>query len=117
MNPFAEKYETIFPDKSEDPGPWVDPASARVGKRAVSRSNRMPPGECIDQPVSDIKSQPMSMGGETDVSADYNAESKREGFKKLPMSPTEDMYTREHNDAFYDDCGGFVERNNYLDRS
>jgi hypothetical protein len=42
--------------------------------------------------------------------------SLRKGFDKKELLQTDDAYTREHNDAFYDDVGGFVERNNYLDR-
>ena len=43
------------------------------------------------------------------------------GFDRKKMLSTDDMYTREHNDAFYDVVDvegqeGFVERNNYLDR-
>ena len=40
----------------------------------------------------------------------------RKGFDRKKLLQTDDQYTREHNDAFYDDVGGFVERNNVLDR-
>jgi len=47
---------------------------------------------------------------------EVNAMSLRTGFDKKKLLQTDDEYTREHNDAFYDDVGGFVERNNYCDR-
>jgi len=40
----------------------------------------------------------------------------RKGFSKKKLLQTDDEYTREHNDPFYDDVGGFIERNNMLDR-
>jgi hypothetical protein len=46
-----------------------------------------------------------------------NRTSLIKGYDKKKLLQTDDVYTREHNDAFYDDVGGFVERNNYLDRS
>lgn len=67
-----------------------------------------------DTPPSD--SFPLSLAGETDVSNNVRS-AMGNGYSKLPMSPTEDMWTNEHQDAFYDDVGGFCERNNVLDRS
>lgn len=116
MGVIQEKYQTIFPDTEEEPGPWVGPESARAGRKGVSKGNRLPPGETIHQAVADIRTQDSSMAGQTDLSEDTNSESLKCGYTKLEMSPTEDAYTREHNDAFYDDVGGYVERNNVLDR-
>jgi len=50
------------------------------------------------------------------TNSEVSAMSLRKGFDKKALLQTDDAYTREHNDAFYDDVGGFVERNNYLDR-
>jgi hypothetical protein len=116
MSIIQEKYETIFPDKETDPGPWKDPKSARVTEHGF-KALTPPPGENVfDQEAPPKENFPFSMGGATDVSADYNETAVKEGFSKRKMRPTDDMYTREHNDAFYDDVGGFAERNNMLDR-
>jgi len=61
------------------------------------------------------------MGTGSQATSDVNPTSIRQGFDRKALKPTDDMYTREHNDAFYDTVEvdgveGFVERNNYLDR-
>jgi hypothetical protein len=77
----------------------------------------MPPGMELDNQSSlEMHQMPLSMAGETDVSKDTNPESFREGFKRVDMKGTDDLYTGEHTDLWYGDAGGFVERNNYLDR-
>jgi hypothetical protein len=62
-----------------------------------------------------------SLGSGTQVTDDVTAGSLKTGFDRKECCPTDDQYTREHNDAFYDEVHvdgvtGFVERNNYLDR-
>jgi hypothetical protein len=77
-----------------------------------------------DQLDADINPQGMSrgnLGACDDVTTDVTVQSLKEGFDRKPMRPTDDMYTREHNDAFYDSVvvdgvEGFLERNNMLDR-
>lgn len=87
--------------------------------------NTLPPGMDIeDQERADIRQmgintagnmpEPLAQGDVTNFELD--ATSLRNGFHKKALLQTDDEYTREHNDAFYDDVGGFVERNNYLDR-
>lgn len=91
--------------------------------------NTLPPGMDIeDQEVTDQRKFNFSIAGNHpmgknagDVTHDLNAKSARYGFDRKACCATDDMYTREHNDAFYDDpevdgLHGFVERNNYLDR-
>jgi hypothetical protein len=56
------------------------------------------------------------LAGSTDVSNMSKIEALRKGFTKAEMKGTDDQYTGEHCDLFYGDAGGFVERNNYLDR-
>jgi hypothetical protein len=51
------------------------------------------------------------------TNGELSAHSLRVGFDKKALLQTDDEYTRSNNDAFYDDVGGFIERNNYLDRS
>lgn len=91
--------------------------------------NGLPPGMDIeDQEITDQRRMGINVAGgfptelaEGDRTQDLSATSLKVGFDRKDMRPTDDMYTREHNDAFYDDVTvdgvtGFVERNNYLDR-
>ncbi len=119
-----EKFEVRLPRRPDgtEGGGWVSDKSARDKKGSRPDDGCMPPGMNMDdQKDADIRQQNFVMGGESDVSADWNAEAVRNGFSRKTMSPTDDMYTREHNDAFYDEMTvdgvtGFLERNNYLDR-
>ncbi len=133
-----EKFQVEFQDPGER-HEWVSDRSARVKKGTPGRESRgthdyvcqmnnavqfesLPPG--ADGEVQELTDQPdmaLVMGGETDVSHDCNPEAVRQGFTRRKMRPTDDMYTREHNDAFYDEVTvdgvtGFIERNNMLDR-
>ena len=83
----------------------------------------LPPGMDIGNQLRFNQPQMrLSAAGETDVSADTNAESMMKGFTRRDMKATDDQYTGEHMDHFYgeavDELGnvGFAERNNYLDR-
>jgi hypothetical protein len=123
-----EKFEyRARPNSNEEnETQWVSADSVRNTKGMRTRVNAMdqylPPGSNIeDQHVSDQRPTPFSMGGETDVSMDYNAQSVLMGYSRREMLPTDDMYTNEHCDAFYgemtvDGVTGFLERNNMLDR-
>jgi hypothetical protein len=99
------------------------PELGRYEKRGA-RLNMLPPGANIDdQQIADIHAQPMAgcLGSGTQVTDDCSVKAFREGFDRKPLRPTDDQYTREHNDAFYDTVTvdgveGFVERNNMLDR-
>ena len=95
-----------------------------------TRLNYLPPGMDIEaQSNADIRemgfttSGSMPRGGaEGDRTQEINPRSLREGFHRRPLRPTDDQWTREHNDAFYDTIEvdgnvGFCERNNYCDRS
>lgn len=102
---------------------WASDSSARVKKGAVGHAGQvLPPGMNIEaQHCSDQRSMPLSMGGETDESKDWNGEAVRKGYSRKAMLPTDDEYTKAHNDAFYDEMTvdgetGFTERNNMLDR-
>ena len=141
-----EKFQVTFPDyhsKAEDEHGWIEDQAARAKKMmrgdegqpggdSASRFsmlaamyNSLPPGSDIeDQEVVDIRKMGMSFNGNMPIGPatgdltnhEVNAVSLRKGFDKKKLLQTDDEYTREHNDAFYDDVGGFVERNNYLDR-
>jgi len=82
----------------------------------------MPPGTDIEsQEQSRQNETPFSMGGETDVSHDYNPGAVISGYTRRQMRPTDEQFTREHNPVFYDEITvdgdtGFVERGNVLDR-
>lgn len=118
-----EKFEVRYPS-AKDNGltEWTSDKSARRTRGAGRDLNEMPPGMNIARQRNSMQNdQPLSMGGQTDVSADWNQEAVRNGFSRRQLRPTDDMYTREHNDAFYDEVTvdgvtGFLERNNMLDR-
>lgn len=136
-----EKFEVRPEQKPEgtEGGAWlIGNNSARDRHRLQTRSmatgkyesqagdlyNSLPPGMDIDdQEVAEMRGLPLAgcMGSGTQATEDVTRESLRQGFDRKAMRPTDDMYTREHNDAFYDSVEvdgieGFVERNNYLDR-
>lgn len=127
---------------------WITDVEARSKKNSKGREGRpggdgdsrpmnnalmlhsLPPGMDIeDQEYCDIRRMGISFNGNMpqgeargDVTnQEVTARSLRTGFDRKKMLSTDDMYTREHNDAFYDvvevdGVEGFVERNNYLDR-
>jgi hypothetical protein len=136
---FGEDYNS----KAENEHGWVTDYEMRAKKGALGREGRpggdndskamnnaalfnsLPPGMDIeDQEYADIRQMGVNTAGNfpTDLAQgdvtnfELSAESLRHGFHKKSLLQTDDEYTREHNDAFYDDVGGFVERNNYLDR-
>lgn len=136
-----EKFQVNYPPAADDTvGGWVTDKSARAKKGVPGREglpggdrasktmdnavfyNTLPPGsDGEDQELTDQRQMKYVMGGESDVSADWNSEAVHCGFSLRQLRPTDDMYTREHNDAFYDEVTvdgvtGFIERNNMLDR-
>lgn len=94
-----------------------------------AKFNKMPPGMFIDNAEPMVTEHPFKYvaAGESDVSNRVDATMMKHGFKPNQMSPVDDMYNNEHVEEFYgeahgeDDAGnkitGFLERNNYLDRS
>jgi hypothetical protein len=137
-----EKFQVNYKDVSED-NTWVSDKSARVKKGAPGREglpggdhnnkfmnnavffNSLPGGTDIeDQEMTDQRHFYMSINGNMAqgrnagdlTNNELTAQSLREGFSKKKLLQTDDEYTREHNDPFYDDVGGFIERNNMLDR-
>lgn len=130
MHPLQEKFQIMVPFKEETATDenWVFPTPRDVNGQQAFKSecptdederkfNRMPPGMELDNQNSvEIRQMPRVIAGTGDVSNDVTGESFAEGFRKLPMKGCDDQYTGEHVDHFYGDAGGFVERNNYLDR-
>lgn len=135
-------------DASAEGGHWVTDMSARAKKMQPGREglpggdynsrymndavmfNSLPPGMDIeDQEFSDIRRMGINLSGQSgdplaagDRTQDITPTSLTVGFDRKMFRPTDDMYTREHQDAFYDEVEvdgvvGFVERNNMLDRS
>lgn len=133
-----EKFEVRAPRAEPAERAWASDASARTRKGLQTRGGGngqyesypadtlqcLPPGMNIDaQEHADLPTprEAADMGTGSQATSDVNQTSARQGFDRKAMSPTDDMYTREHNDAFYDTVEvegveGFVERNNYLDR-
>ena len=145
-----EKYQVNVEPYDDEAGShaWVTDAEARAKKNTPGReglpggdydsrymtvnvmNNSLPPGMDIeDQEYGDFRKFNLSIAGNDsigknagDVTRDLTAKSARTGFDRKVCCPTDDQYTREHNDAFYDtirlngDEEGFVERNNMLDR-
>jgi hypothetical protein len=141
-----EKFQVNYPDKqssAENQHGWLTDMQARAKKGTPGREgsaggdhlsrfmnnaaffNSLPPGMDIeDQELNDIRKMGISIAGNMPseyatgdlTNNEVNAMSLRTGFDKKKLLQTDDEYTREHNDAFYDDVGGFVERNNYCDR-
>ncbi len=145
MDVLQEKFQVEYPPTDDDDGTtWVTDMEARAKKNLPGREghpggdsdsrfmntavqfNSLPPGMDIeDQEVTDQRKFNHSVSGgfamgpnAGDERSNVNRRSVNYhiGYNKLAMSLTEDQWTREHNDAFYDDVGGFVERNNMLDR-
>lgn len=137
-----EKFQVTLPNETETSS-WVTDKEMRAKKYLPAREggnggdsmsrfsgnalmlHSLPPGMDIeDQEFSDIRQMGINVAGNFPTAlaqGDYtnrevNPTSLQVGFDKKSLLQTDDEYTREHNDAFYDDVGGFVERNNYLDR-
>jgi hypothetical protein len=117
--------------KKNTPGREGEPGGDYNSRYATVNvmNNSLPPGMDIeDQEYTDQREFNSSIAGNNpmgrnagDVTHDLNAVSARKGFDRKVCCPTDDQYTREHNDAFYDSIEmdgveGFVERNNMLDR-
>ena len=120
MHPLQEKFQVTVPNKSDSgEGGWADFKTARrtTGTDTVCL-NDMPPGMDIsDQHSTEQHQMPLSLAGRTDVSAKHaGPKALDEGYITEPLKGCDDQYTGEHVDHFYGDAGGFVERNNYLDR-
>jgi hypothetical protein len=145
-----EKFQVNMPQQRNDDaqGGWITDAQARAKKNTPGREGRaggdsdsrfmdnavfynsLPPGMDIeDQEMCDIRRMGLSINGnmpEGEATGDVtnrevNATSLRTGFSHKKLLSTDDEYTREHNDAFYDvvevdGVEGFIERNNMLDR-
>jgi hypothetical protein len=118
-HPLQEKFQILVPYKEEgNPDEqWASFESSRDmrGQHARPDLNVMPSGMVFSPEHTEINCQPLVMSGESDVSVTKPANWDK-GFTTLEMKGSDDCYTGEHVDLFYGDSGGFVERNNYLDR-
>ena len=139
-----EKFQTVLPvaPKDDDGNEWVRDSAARItGEAGFMHSNNAsavaecntklnftPPGMELDnQKRVRINQMHLCMAGCTDISKDANPEAFEKGFTQRAMRGTDDLYTAEHVVLFYGEVHGddgdgkvyegFVERNNYLDRS
>lgn len=147
MKIVQEKFQVNMPQEKPEQHTWCTDQEARAKKGAPGREGRpggdgasrpmnnarffngLPPGADIeDQEMADIRRMGVSIngnmpeGGATgDRTQELTPEVLRKGFSRKKLLSTDDEYTREHNDAFYDVVDvdgheGFIERNNMLDR-
>lgn len=141
---FQVTYPDYDSQNEEDVQGWIPDMDARAKKGLRGREghvggdgpsrfmnnaemfNTLPPGMDIeDQEISDIRKMGINVAGNQPTplaqgdltNNELHPMALRKGFDRKALLSTDDAYTREHNDAFYDDVGGFCERNNYLDRS
>lgn len=137
MSGLQEKFQVIGPPEKEEGHEWASSKSARNtgqagflhenNKSATGpigpKFNMLPAGMEIDNQLrSRIHQMPMTVAGESDVSADTNPGAFEKGFTRRHLGAADDQYSGEHMDHFYgeavDEEGnvGFAERNNTLDR-
>jgi hypothetical protein len=130
-----EKFQVNEPLREPRSHEWTSDSSARTRKGLQTRHdsgvynsyradlNCLPPGMDMDhQEVREINPMRTVTGGTDDVTDNPKGRDFSKGYVSLDLRPTDDMYTREHQDAFYDDVTvdgvtGYLERNNMLDRS
>jgi len=115
------RAKKMMPGREGRPGGDYD---SRYAMNAMF-TNTLPPGTDIeDQEICDTRAMGFTLAGNMPVAPavgdvtnqELHPMALRKGFDRKTLLATDDMYTREHNDAFYDDVGGFCERNNYCDR-
>lgn len=135
-----EKFQVYYQDPrtEEQFESWKTDSSARSKKGIPGREGHeggdinsryannaafftsLPPGADIeDQEVTDQRKMDINLSGSRpggDQTQVITPKIFKDGFVKRAMSPTEEEYTHSHQDTFYDDWGGFVERGNVLDR-
>lgn len=141
-NIMQSKFQTTEPqNRNEELDTWVTDKSARAKKGLPGREGRSggdreasymnnavmfnstPPGMDIeDQEVTDQREMPHVLASQNDVTPDQGAKALKTGFTRHDCCPTDDQYTNEHRDRFYDSVKvdgveGFCERSNYLDRN
>lgn len=109
-----EKFQTTLPGKIESGESW---AEVKSQQKHYSQEYLCLPSTGIEEPVIEDNGMKLVLAGSTDVTDNVNMADLRRGFDNHDMRGTDDLYTGEHADLFYGDAGGFVERNNYLDRN
>lgn len=90
---------------------------------SAPKTNELPPGMNITHQGPGVGStKDGGLAGSTDVSNSVNDSMLMRGYQRQNMHSADEMYTNEHTEEFYGDATvdgetGFVERNNYLDRT
>jgi hypothetical protein len=122
-----EKFQITVPGKDTGDEPWATFESARDVRGeptynnntscevAMGFFNEMPPNMDIDNAVKKPCKMEWFLDGDNDVTKN-DPDFLKKGYSKFRLKGTDDQYTGEHIDLFYGDAGGFIERNNYLDR-
>jgi hypothetical protein len=140
-----EKGEVRLPfnDNESEFTRWADARSARVKKGTPGREgghggdwpsktmnnavfyNSSPPGSDVtDQEMNDARVMDLTgpMGNGSQFTVDLTLESVRQGFSRKRMSPTDEYHSGERHATFYDEATvdgktGYLEKQNFLDRS
>lgn len=113
-----EKFQITVLAREEKDEPWVTAQSQQTHEGNPKpdhgqRFNKLPTTAIEDDRTHHM---PLSLAGQTDVTDCLTPKALLKGFIRPDMKGTDDQYTGEHIDLFYGDSGGFVERNNMLDR-
>lgn len=114
----GQRHTHVVPDTQETVAySAAEKQTDAPGGMAMSHNNELPPGYHIDeQQGHNGRFTPVQLAGVGDVQGHLTDRTLREGYFVAAMDPAEDMYSGEHQVGFYGDAGGFVERNNMLDR-
>ena len=132
-----DKFQRVVAPGPAEPSTWVTPDSQRhVNITADTRKSGLEAGEGSpdsmmlshynEMPVgydasagngNNTGPMPKSLAGATDASNSVDGEMLKRGYGAQSMSPTDEMETAGEPSDFYGDAGGYVERNNYLDRN
>lgn len=112
-----EKFQrTVREPKTNGSTRWATFESTR--RTTAAKPTYMPPGMNIGEGYA----KDGGLAGSTDASNGVNDSMLAKGYQRQNMHSADEMYTNEHTEEFYGDATvdgdtGFLERNNYLDRS
>jgi len=116
---FQEKFQFFnAKPKPSTNNEWADQKS--TGRKFKAEDVYMPVGDLAKEHLAN-DFEAITLGGTRSAETQINAKSIKTGFNCDQLEPTDDNYTGEHADPFYntielEDGTGFCERHNYMDR-